>query len=201
MQTSVVPTGAGEQQQLAFYREHHQLCIGAPHYQMQGKLALIHGSRGRHRRAAPRGRPWLEDAPLEESFPLAVVEPRRSRWSHPLSLNRIREQFRSPYGSGPVSGKAVALVSFGLRDGENAPARFMAALQMIALATGVGGNRTTICHPYPSTHAGLSEVQKAAAVIRPEVLRLCVGNEDPADILEDLERGFSGLYAGGWDAA
>lgn len=91
------------------------------------------------------------------------------------------------------SGSAGALVSFGLRGGAGSPSRFMAALQMIALATSVGGNRTTICHPYSSTHADLSTAQKASAVIRPEVLRLCVGNEDPADILEDLERGFGAL--------
>ncbi len=90
------------------------------------------------------------------------------------------------------TGSAGALISFGLR-GKGAPERFMAALRMIAPATAVGGNRTTVCHPFSSTHAGLSDEQKAAAVIRPEVLRLCVGNEDPADILEDLERGFGAL--------
>ena len=91
------------------------------------------------------------------------------------------------------SGSAGALVSFGLRGGAGAPERFLAALGMITRATAVGGNRTTVCHPYSSTHAGLSKEQMAAAVIRPEVLRLCVGNEDPADILADLERGFCKL--------
>ena len=67
-----IQDGAGEQQLLAFYREHHLLRFGAPRYQMQGKLALIHGSRGRHHRAATAYREALEDAPLKESFPLAL---------------------------------------------------------------------------------------------------------------------------------
>ena len=67
-----IKEGAGEQQLLAFYREHLLLRFGAPRYQMQGRLALIHGSRGRHNRAAIAYREALEDAPLKESFPLAL---------------------------------------------------------------------------------------------------------------------------------
>ena len=91
------------------------------------------------------------------------------------------------------SGHAGALISFGVRGSEDAALRLVSALRLIAAARAPGGNRSTICHSHSTTHAGLSDRQKADAVIRPEVLRLCVGNEHVADILEDLERGFAAL--------
>lgn len=89
------------------------------------------------------------------------------------------------------TGFAGSLISFGVKGGQTAAEKLMSGLQLIKPATHPGGNRTTIAHPFTSTHADLSEKQKTQAVILPHVLRLCVGNEDCADILEDLERGFS----------
>lgn len=89
-----------------------------------------------------------------------------------------------------TDGFAGSLVSFAVRGGEKAARALCSALRTIAPATSPGSSRTTICHPYSTSHASLSPEQKSAAVILPEMLRLSVGNEDPADILEDLERGF-----------
>lgn len=92
-----------------------------------------------------------------------------------------------------TDGFAGALISFGIRGGEDRASQFIDALQMITTAGHPGGNRTTIAHPYSSTHADLSPAQKDAAVIRPAVLRLCIGNEDITNILDDLERGFAAI--------
>ncbi|MFC1708197.1 aminotransferase class I/II-fold pyridoxal phosphate-dependent enzyme [Planctomycetota bacterium] len=86
---------------------------------------------------------------------------------------------------------AGALVSFGVRGGAAAAAEFMSALRMISPSAKPGSSRTTIGHPYSTTHAGLSAEQRREAVIQENVLRLCVGNEDSADIVDDLERGFA----------
>lgn len=91
------------------------------------------------------------------------------------------------------NGFAGSLISFGLRGGQQAAEKFMSGLRLIKPATHPGSNRTTIAHPFVSTHVGLTEKQKSQAVILPQVLRLCVGNEDAADILRDLERGFAAI--------
>ena len=67
-----IKDGADEDRLLAFYREQLLLRFAAPRHQMQGKLALIHGSRGQHRRAATAYRDALDDAPPKEAFPLAL---------------------------------------------------------------------------------------------------------------------------------
>jgi len=92
-----------------------------------------------------------------------------------------------------MKGHPGPMISFGVRGGAKAAARFAGALQMIGSAHHPGSSRTTLIHPRSTTHAHLSDGQKKDAVIRPTLLRLCVGNEDAADILEDLERGFSAI--------
>ena len=92
-----------------------------------------------------------------------------------------------------LGGFGGALISFGVRGGEAAARAFVRGLRLVEMAAHPGGSRSTICHPWSMTHAGLSEAQREAAVIRANVLRLCIGNEDPADVLADLERGFDAL--------
>ena len=88
-------------------------------------------------------------------------------------------------------GFAGPLLSFGLRGGQEAARRFIDSLQMIVFDNQPQATKTTIMHPWSTTHAWLSVEQKKAAVIRPTMLALWVGNEDPTDLVDDLERGFS----------
>ncbi len=92
-----------------------------------------------------------------------------------------------------MHGHPGPMISFGIPGDADAPGAFCEALQLIERADAVGSNHTTIAHPHSSTHAGLDPDQKKDAVIRRNMLRLCVGNEDAADILADLERGFGAL--------
>lgn len=92
-----------------------------------------------------------------------------------------------------MDGHPGSMISFGIRGGEDAASRFGDALRTIAPCAHPGSSRTTLIHPRSSTHAHLSDDQKRDAVIRPSMMRLCVGNENVADILEDLEGGFSAI--------
>lgn len=92
-----------------------------------------------------------------------------------------------------MDGHPGPMISFGIRGDDDAPRAFCEALEMIAVANHPGSSRTTITHPFSSTHADLDHDQKRDAVIRPRMLRLCVGNEDATDILADLERGFDAV--------
>ncbi|MBT3222754.1 MAG: O-acetylhomoserine aminocarboxypropyltransferase/cysteine synthase [Proteobacteria bacterium] len=89
------------------------------------------------------------------------------------------------------AGFAGPLLSFGLGGGPERARRFIDALEMIHFDTEPQATKTTIMHPYSTTHAWLSVEQKKAAVIRPAMLALWVGNEDPTDLIDDLERGFA----------
>jgi cystathionine gamma-synthase len=85
------------------------------------------------------------------------------------------------------------VLSFRLTGGKPAADRFVAALELITLASSLGGFATLICTPATMTHRGMPPEAQAEAGIHPDLLRLSVGLEDPADLIADLERGFAAL--------
>jgi cystathionine gamma-synthase len=88
------------------------------------------------------------------------------------------------------SGSGFVL-SFQLGGGKAAADRFVAALDLITLASSLGGFSTLICTPATMTHRGMPpEIQREAG-IAPDLLRVSVGLEDCDDLIADLERGFA----------
>ena len=85
------------------------------------------------------------------------------------------------------------LLSFELQGGKAATDKFVRALQLITLASSLGGFSTLVCTPASMTHRGMPPEAQAEAGITPELLRLSVGLEDPEDLRADLERGFASL--------
>ncbi len=71
--------------------------------------------------------------------------------------------------------------------------RFVAALELVTLASSLGGFATLICTPATMTHRGMPPEAQRAAGIDPDLLRLSVGLEDAGDLIADLERGFRAL--------
>ncbi len=80
------------------------------------------------------------------------------------------------------------MISFRLKDRD--PAAFLSALQLVTLASSLGGFATLICKPSTMTHRGMPPEAQRAAGIEPELLRLSIGLEEPEDIIADLRRGF-----------
>lgn len=78
------------------------------------------------------------------------------------------------------------VVSFSLKGGREAGARFIDCLKMISLQVHVADIRTCVLHPASSTHRQLSDEQLREAGITPGMVRLSVGLENPDDILADL---------------
>ena len=87
------------------------------------------------------------------------------------------------------------VISFRIRGGDQATARFLAALEVIVLASSLGGFATLICCPATMTHRGMPPEAQAAAGIDRNLLRLSIGLEDAADLIADLERGFAAITA------
>ncbi|MDR0528126.1 MAG: O-acetylhomoserine aminocarboxypropyltransferase/cysteine synthase [Zoogloeaceae bacterium] len=83
---------------------------------------------------------------------------------------------------------AGGILTFGLKGGLDAIRRFVKALKVAALVVHVGDARTSVLHPASSTHAQLTEQEQRAAGILPDMVRVSVGIEDPADLIADFEQ-------------
>ncbi len=71
--------------------------------------------------------------------------------------------------------------------------RFLAELQLITLASSLGGFATLICKPATMTHRGMPPEAQAEAGIAADLLRLSIGLEDPEDLIADLQRGLAAI--------
>jgi cystathionine gamma-synthase len=81
------------------------------------------------------------------------------------------------------------MLSFRIEGGAAGTAAFLARLELITLASSLGGFSTLICVPATMTHRGMPPEAQAAAGIDPGLLRLSVGLEAPADLIADLQQG------------
>ncbi len=80
------------------------------------------------------------------------------------------------------------VISLGLKGGRAAAGDFMDRLKMISIATHVADARTCVLHPASHTHRQLSDEQLIEAGVDPAMIRLSVGIEDKADIIEDIRQ-------------
>jgi cystathionine gamma-synthase len=80
------------------------------------------------------------------------------------------------------------MISFRLKGGAGTVASFLKGLELITLASSLGGFATLICKPATMTHRGMSPEAQAEAGIHPDLLRLSIGLEDPEDLIHDLEQ-------------
>ena len=83
---------------------------------------------------------------------------------------------------------AGSIVSFGLKGGRAAGARFIETCALASHLANVGDAKTLVLHPASTTHRQMTAEQLAAAGVGEDMVRLSVGIEDPADIIEDLRQ-------------
>ena len=82
--------------------------------------------------------------------------------------------------------KPGAVVSFKLKGGQAEAWKVINSTELLSITANLGDTRTTITHPYTTTHARWSDKDKAEANISDGLIRLAVGLEDPLDIIEDI---------------
>ena len=80
------------------------------------------------------------------------------------------------------------VVSFGLKGGRKGAESFMAKLNLCSIATHVADAKTCILHPASATHRQMNDAELIAAGVGPDLVRLSVGIEDPADLIADLNQ-------------
>ncbi len=81
---------------------------------------------------------------------------------------------------------AGSIVSFGIKGGRAAGKKFIEALRMISHLANVGDAKTLVIHPASTTHQQMDAAQLKAAGVGEELVRLSVGIESAADIIDDL---------------
>lgn len=78
------------------------------------------------------------------------------------------------------------IVTFEVKGGKERAFRFIDALEMILYTSNLGDSRSIATHPATTTHAKLSDAERADLGIMPGSIRLSVGLEDKVDIIEDI---------------
>ena len=81
---------------------------------------------------------------------------------------------------------AGSIVSFGIKGGRPAGKKFIESLRMISHLANVGDAKTLVIHPASTTHQQMDAAQLKASGIGEELVRLSVGIESSADIVDDL---------------
>jgi O-succinylhomoserine sulfhydrylase len=61
-------------------------------------------------------------------------------------------------------------------------------LALVDISNNIGDSRSLMTHPASTTHASVSEEKRAEMGVTEGLLRLNVGLEDPADLIEDLDQ-------------
>lgn len=80
------------------------------------------------------------------------------------------------------------VIAFGLKGSRDDAQKFMDNLKLAAIVTHVADARTCVLHPASHTHRQLSDQQLREAGVAPDLIRLSVGIEDAADIINDLDQ-------------
>jgi len=87
------------------------------------------------------------------------------------------------------------MICFDLGGYDEAKA-FLDALKLCTLAESLGGVETLICHPATMTHASVPRDEQERIGVTQGLVRLSVGIEDVADLIEDLDRGLAAVGRG-----
>ncbi len=90
-----------------------------------------------------------------------------------------------------LNGKASGILSFGIKGGAEAGAKFIDALQLILRLVNIGDARSLACHPATTTHRQLSEADLKRAGVSEDLVRLSIGIEHIDDIIADIEQALS----------
>ena len=85
-----------------------------------------------------------------------------------------------------------AMLSFGLKGGEDAVFRLVERLKLYAFAESLGGVESLIEHPASMSHAAMSPEAQTSAGIGPGLVRVSVGIEDTQDLLADMAQALPG---------
>jgi cystathionine gamma-synthase len=80
-----------------------------------------------------------------------------------------------------------AMLSFELLGGTDSVRRFLDSLSVFTLAESLGGIESLVAHPATMTHLGMGAEARRVAGITENLIRLSIGLEAEADLVDDLK--------------
>ena len=80
------------------------------------------------------------------------------------------------------------IFSFILDGGRKQAMTLLNAIELVDISNNIGDSRSLMTHPSSTTHSGLSEEVRADMGVEEGMLRINIGLEDPADIIDDLDQ-------------
>ncbi len=115
--------------------------------------------------------------------------------SHPL-VSRVGHPLIESHPSHALAEKllrfgargAGSVFSFDIQGSREQGKAFIEALQIFSHLANVGDCRSLVIHPASTTHFRMSDEALSSAGIGPGTIRLSIGLEDPADLIDDLKR-------------
>ncbi len=112
------------------------------------------------------------------------THPKVSKVNYPgLSSNKNYSNAQRYFEEGRSSG----LLSFEVSSFEEAK-KIVDATNIFSLVVNIGDSKSIITHPASTTHMQLSEDEMAACGVQPGLIRLSIGLENTADLIEDLKQ-------------
>jgi O-succinylhomoserine sulfhydrylase len=111
---------------------------------------------------------------LEKRVPVMLHPGLASHPQHNLAMAQMK-------ACGPI-------FSFELDGGRKQAHGLLNALELIDISNNIGDARSLMCHPASSTHHGMGPEGREAMGVGEGMIRINVGLEDPADLIEDLDQ-------------
>lgn len=87
-----------------------------------------------------------------------------------------------------MGGLPASILSFGIKGGSAAGARFIDALKLIVRLVNIGDTKSLACHPASTTHRQLNPEELAKAGVGDDMVRLSIGIEHIDDIAADINQ-------------
>ena len=141
----------------------------------------------------------LETLPLRmERYHQNALQVAKFLQNHPqvLSVNYPNLESSPSYKIAPKylrEGKSSGVLSFVLKGGFSAGAKFIDALKLVRLEVHVADIRSCVLHPASTSHRQLTPEQLKNAGVDEGLVRLSVGLENIEDIIADLEQALAQL--------
>ena len=87
------------------------------------------------------------------------------------------------------------ILNFGIKGGLESGKKFIDSLKLISHLANVGDAKTLAIHPASTTHEQLSDEERKAAGVEPNLVRISVGLEHIDDIKADFEQAFEKVFS------
>ena len=121
---------------------------------------------------------YLDKHPLVEKVNHPAVNPDASQ----------QELYKKYFPNGGGS-----IFTFEIKGGSEKAQQFIDNLELFSLLANVADVKSLAIHPASTTHSECSEAELADQGIKPNTIRLSIGTENIADIIEDLDEAFKAI--------